>query len=282
MDEKLVITYDTGLDVDPEIVKEYGIKCLPIILKMGATEVLDDGSVSPDDVIEYYKKEDDIVVALPPTVQDTFRFFTKFAHMGYTVIHIATSSKVSATYEYAVSAAENFNKIFVIDSKSYSVGGMPVVLKAAQMAKDGMPAEKIVEECRSLADKVRMYSLLTNLKYLHSDGRINIAQNLLLSVFGMSPSVAVEDGYFYVKKNYRGKLDKSSIKFIDDILKDAKNVDKSNFFLGHTGVSSGILEDCQKEIKQVSDFDNIMVTRCGCGITTFNGDGCLVLCWVEK
>ena len=282
MEEKIVITCDSGLDVDPEIVKKYGIKILPIILKMGVNESLDDGSVTPDDIIEYYQKEDDAVMTAPPTVQDTFRFFTKFAHMGYTVIHITTSAKVSAAFDYASSAAESFNKIHIIDSKGYSLGGMPVVLKAAQMAEAGETVEKIVAECKSLADRVRMHALVTNLKYMHSSGRINIGQSLLLSVFGMMPSVAVEDGYFYVKKNYRGKLEKSAIKFIDDIMKNAKGVDRSNFFLGHTGMSNEILESCRQEVNQVSDFDNIIVTRCGCGITTFNGNGCLVLCWVTK
>ena len=249
---------------------------------MGAEETPDDGSVTPDDIIQYFKKEDDLAVTAPPTVQDFFRFFTRFAHMGYTVIHISTSAKLSSAFDYANNAAENFGKIFVVDSKAYSIGGMPVVLKAAQMAAEGNTPENIVKTCSELASRVRMHVLISNLKYIHSGGHINIGQNLLLSVFGMMPTVSVEDGYFYVKKNYRGKLDKASSKFIDDILQDAKNVDKSNFFLGHTGIPSDVLESCQKEIKQVSDFDNITVTRCGCSTTTHYGDGGLLLCWVTK
>ena len=282
MEEKIVITYDSGLDVDPEIVKKYGIKKLPIILKLGANESLDDGSVSPDDIIEYFKKENDLVATAPPTVQDLFRFFTKFAHMGYTVIHISTSAKLSSSYDYAKSAAESFNKIHIIDSKAYSIGGMPIILKAAQMMEDGKSSEEIVKYCTSMADRVKMYVLISNLKYVHSSGRISVGQNLVLSVFGRMPTVAVEDGYFYVKKNYSGHLDKSSIKFIDDIMKNAKGVDRSNFFLGHTGIPNEILENCRQEVNQVSDFENIIVTRCGCSTTTHYGDGGLLLCWVTK
>ena len=282
MDEKIVVTYDSGLDIDPEIIKKYGVKKLPVIIKMGAIETLDDDSVTPDDIIEYFKKEDDLAVTAPPTVQDIFRFFTKFAHMGYTVIHISTSAKLSSAFDYASAAAENFNKIHIIDSKAYSIGGMPIVLKAAQMAAAGELAETIVKTCSEMANRIRMHVLISNLKYIHSGGHINIGQNLLLSVFGMMPTVSVEDGYFYVKKNYRGKLDKASIKFIDDVLKDAKIVERSHFFLGHTGIPSNILEDCRKEINQVSDFDSTIVTRCGCSTTTHYGDGGLLLCWVAK
>jgi len=282
VEEKIVITYDSGLDVDPEIVKKYGIKKLPVILKLGANESLDDGSVSPDDIIEYFKKENDLVATAPPTVQDLFRFFTKFAHMGYTVIHISTSAKLSSSYDYAKSAAESFNKIHIIDSKAYSIGGMPIILKAAQMMEDGKSSEEIVKYCTSMADRVKMYVLISNLKYVHSSGRISVGQNLVLSVFGRMPTVAVEDGYFYVKKNYSGHLDKSSIKFIDDIMKNAKGVDRSNFFLGHTGIPNEILENCRQEVNQVSDFENIIVTRCGCSTTTHYGDGGLLLCWVTK
>lgn len=282
MEEKIVITCDSGLDIDPEIIKKYDINLLPVVLKMGTNEFLDDGSMTPDDIIEYYQKEDDIVMTAPPTVQDTFRFFTKFAHMGYTVIHITASSKISAAFDYASSAAESFNKIHVIDSKSYSIGGMPVVLQAAQMAKAGETAEKIVAECKNLADRVKLCALVTSLKYLHSGGYINTGQSLSFPFFDMMPSIAIENGYFYVRKKYRGKFEKATIKFIDDMLKNVIGVDRSNFFLGHTGISSEMLENCRQEINQVSDFNNTIVTRCGCSITTFNGGRCLVLCWVSK
>ena len=281
MEEKIMITCDSGIDIDPELVKKYNIKVLPIRLKFGANEALDDGSVSPDDIIEFYEKENDFVITAPPTVQDIFRFFTKFSHMGYTVIHFATSAKISSGYEVAKSAAESFNKVHIIDSKSYSIGGMPIVLKAAQLAAEGTPSENIVKTCTELTDRVRMHLLLSNLKYMHSSGRINVGQNLMLSVLGMMPSASIEDGDFAVRKRYRGSLEKASVKFIDDLMKEAKNTDRSCFYLGHTGMDNAIIEECRKEVNQVSDFDNVLVTRCGCGVTSFNGTGCLIVCWVE-
>lgn len=282
MEEKIVITYDSGLDIDPETVEKYGIKKLPVVIKFGMNESLDDGSISPEEIIEYFNKENDLAITSPPTVQDLFRFFTKFSHMGYTVIHISTSAKLSSAFDYATSAAESFNKVHIIDSKAYSIGGMPIVLKAAEMAEKKSPVEDIVKTCKELADKVRMHVMIGNLKYTHSGGHINVGQNLLLSVFGMIPTVSVEDGYFYVKKNYRGKPDKASLKFIDDILKNAKNIQRDNFYLGHTGLSESIIEDCRKEINQVSEFDQIITIRCGCSTTTHYGDGGLLLAWVEN
>ncbi|MBR0485044.1 MAG: DegV family EDD domain-containing protein [Oscillospiraceae bacterium] len=282
MEEKIVVTYDSGLDVDPEVVKKYGIKKLPVIIKLGVNETLDDGSIEPDEIIEYFNQENDLAVTAPPTVQDIFRFFTKFAHMGYTVIHISTSSKLSSAFEYAQSAAESFNKIHIIDSKAYSIGGMPIIMKAAQMAEEGRRSEEIVEYCTNLANRVKMHVLIGNVKYVHTSGQISLGKNALLSMLGRIPSVSIEDGYFYVKKNYSSNLEKAAVKFIDDILKDARGLDRSHFYLGHTGVSNYVLEDCRKEVKQVSDFDNVVTMRCGCSTTTHYGDGSLLLAWVEK
>ena len=282
MEEKIVVTYDSGLDVDPEIVKKYNIKKLPVIIKLGVNETLDDGSIAPDEIIEYFKQENDLAVTAPPTVQDIFRFFTKFAHMGYTVIHISTSSKLSSSFEYAKSAAESFNKIHVIDSKAYSVGGMPIILKAAEMVEEGRRSEEIVEQCTNLANRIKMYILIGNVKYVHTSGQISFGKNALLSLLGRIPSVSIEDGYFYVQKNYPNNLEKAAIKFVDDILKDARGLDRSHFYLGHTGISDSILEDCRKEVNQVSDFDSIMTLRCGCSTTTHYGDSGLLLAWVEK
>lgn len=282
MEEKIIITYDSGLDVAPEIVKQYDIKKIPVILKMGANEALDDGSIEPADIIEYFKREKELAVTSPPSVQDFFRFFTKFTHMGYTVIHISSSSKLSLAYEYAKSASESFSKVHIIDSKGYSIGGMPIVLKASMMLKEGKSAEEIANYCQSMANRVNMHVLISNLDYIHSGGRINISQKLMLSAFGMVPSVSVEDGYFYVRKNYRGHLEKSSAKFTEDTLKNITGVDRKKFFLGHTGIPSSVLEVVKKEINQVYDFDEILVTQCGCSTTTHYGDGGLLLCWVNK
>ena len=282
MEEKIIIGYDGGFDIEPAIAKEYDIKKLPVTMRLGASETLDDGSIQPDDIIKYFEEEKDFAVIVPPTVQDTFRFFTKFVHMGYTVIYFTSSSKLAPSFEYASSAAESLNKVHVIDSKAYSIGGMPLVMKAAQMAKEGKSSAEIVDICKKMVSRIRMHVLIGNLNYVHSTGQINITQKLMLSVFGMMPSISIEDGYFYVKKNYRGHLDKASLKFADDLLKNIKGIERANCFIGHTGIENSIVQKFEKEVNALADFDNIYTFRCGCCTTTHYGDGGLVLCWVDQ
>ena len=282
MEEKIIITFDSGLDVDAETIQKYNLKRLPVTIKTGNEQTLDDGSVKPDDIVDYFKKTKDLVTTLPPTVQETFRFFTRYAHMGYTVIHFATSQKLSYAYDNAIAAAENFNKVHVIDSKAYTIGIMPLITKAAEMVQEGKSSDEIIKYCTAMTERIRMHVIIENLDFIHSGGRINVAQKLMLSVFGRIPTIAIEDGYFYTKKSYGGKLEKSAVKAVEDMLKVTKGIERKMAYLGHTGVNDTIIESCKKEMEQLGDFENIHIQRCGASTTTHYGDGGIVVCWVEK
>lgn len=282
MEEQILITYDNGLDISPEFVKKYDLKMIPVHLKVGGDEVLDDGSIKPEEVVDYFYKNKQLIMTSAPTTQEIFRFFTKYAHLGYTIIHFTCSSKLSYSYDNAIAAAENFNKVHVIDSKAYAIGGMPLVAKASQMAKEGKSAKEIIDYCTEMTKRIKMHVIIGKLDFIHSDGRINVAQKMMLSLFGMMPTIDIEDGYFETQKSYRGKLEKVSIKAIDDIMKNIKGIERAHAYVGHTGVPSSIIEECRKEVMRLGDFEEVHTLQCGCSTTTHYGDSGILLCWVEK
>ena len=282
MEEKILITYDNGLDIAPEFVKKYDLKVLPVHLKMGEEDVLDEANIDPDEIVEYFRKYKQIVTTAPPTVQETFRFFTKYAHMGYTIIHFTSSMKLSYSYDNAVAAAESFNKVHIIDSKAYAIGGNPLLLKAAQMVQEGKSSQEIIDYCTEMTNRVRMHVVIGTLDFIHSDGRINVAQKLMLSVFGMMPTIAIEDGYFYTQKSYRGKIDKVGIKAVEDIMKNIKGIERAHAYIGHTGIAPSVLEECKKQVEKLGDFEEVHTIHCGCSTTTHYGNSGLLICWVDK
>ncbi len=284
MEEKIVITCDSAMDLSPELVKEYNIKILPMIVKMDGQDFLDIEEASPDDILGYHDRTDDLAVTAAPSMQDAFRFFTRFVHMGYTVIHFALSSGLSTAYANAVAAAESFQKVHVIDSKTASVAGGLLVMRAAEMLREGNSAEQIIAECKSIIPRLQEPFLVDNIEFLYKGGRISALSNFVAGLLNVKPSLYVEqsDGTLKAGKRYMGKFDGVSQKFLRESMANTRGMYKKHLMIGHTGLSNGFLEECKSTLQQIADFDQIHIIRAGSTITSHLGKSALILAWYNK
>lgn len=284
MEEKVVITCDSAMDLSPELVKEYNIKVLPMVVKMGSEEYLDIEEVMPDDILDFHDKTGDLAVTAAPSMQQAFRFFTRFVHMGYTVIHFSMSSGMSASYANAVAAAESFERVHVIDSKTASVAGGLLVLTAAEMLRQGNTSEQIIQECKEIIPKLQEPFLIDEMEFLVKGGRASTLAGFMAGLFNIKPSLYVQqsDGTIQTGKKYRGKFEGSAPKFIRDSIEANRSMNRKHLIIGHTGLSSSFLENCKTEIQQLTDIDQIHIIRAGSTITSHLGKNALILTWISK
>lgn len=284
MEEKVVITCDSALDLTPELAKDYNIKILPMVVKMGSDEFLDIEEASPDDILDYHDRTGELAVTSAPSVQHAFRFFTKFVHMGYTVIHFCLSSGLSSSYDNAASAAESFEKVTVIDSKTASVAGGLLVITAAEMLRKGKSSEEIIQKCNDMTKRLQEPFLIDEMEFLYKGGRASALSAFAAGILKIKPSLYVyqNDGTLKVGKKYMGKFDSSAPKFIHDSLSDSKSIDRAHFMIGHTGLSPDFLEDCKTAVQQLADVEQIHIVRAGSTITSHLGERALILAWATK
>lgn len=284
MEEKIIISCDSAMDLSPELIKEYNIKVLPIIVKMGSEEYLDIEEVTPDDILDFNEKTEDIASTVDPSMQQAFRFFTRFVHMGYTVIHFTLSSGLSTGYANAVAAAESFERVHVIDSKTACVAGGLLVMMAAEMLREGKTAEQIIQESKELIPKLQEPFLVDDIQTLYKGGRISALSSFVAGMLKVKPSLYVDntDGMLKAGKRYMGKFESVVPKFIHDNVGNSKGINKKRLMIGHTGLSSSLLENCKTEIQQLTDIDEIYIIRAGSTITCHLGKNALVLAWVSK
>ena len=272
------------MDLSPELIKEYNIKVLPLNIKMGSNEYLDIEEASPDDIFAYYERTDDLAVTAAPTMQQAFRFFTRFVHMGYTVIHFAMSSGLSTSYANASAAAESFQKVTVIDSKTASVAGGLLVLTAAEMLREGRTSEEIIKESQNISERLKEPFLIDEMEFLYKGGRASMLSTFMAGLLKIKPSLYVQnsDGTLQVGKKYMGRFESSAPKFIMESLGNARNMHKKHIMIGHTGLTNDFLEDCKSQIQQLADFEQIHIIRAGCTITSHLGKNALILAWYTK
>lgn len=187
------ILIDSASDINLNEAKALGIELISIVINFGEDEYFDGENLLPE---QFYEKLSGGVC--PQTSQiNPFRFkekFKKFTKLGYEVIVITLSSKLSGTYQSALQAAEDFKNVFVIDSTTACIGERLLCLYTIELVKKGLPAKEIADELETAKKKINVTAIVDTLEYLKRGGRISSSVAFVGSVLSIKPIIGVIDG----------------------------------------------------------------------------------------
>ena len=139
------ITADSTCDLSEELVKKYDIEILPLYIVKDGKSYKDGVEITPSDIFEHVKAGGALTSTAAVNVADYIDAFTPLSKEYDAVIHIDISADFSSCYQNACIAAENFDNVYIIDSRNLSTGSGLVVLRAAEMAQAGENPEDIVK-----------------------------------------------------------------------------------------------------------------------------------------
>jgi len=283
MEEKIIITCDSGIDMSEKLLKKYNIRLLPLVIHMGNEEYLDFEEAKPDDILKFHDDTGQLASTSAPTVEHSFRFFTRLVHMGYTVIHFSMSSGMSSAYDNAKTAAETFERVHVIDTLTASAGGTLLVIAAAEMLEEGKSSEEIIKKCKELIPLVEVPFMVHDMEFLYKGGRASFLANFLANIFNLKPSLYIDkDGRIVAGKKYSGKFEAIVPKMINDYFGNSSVINKKRLIIAHTGLSDEFLQSCKNEVSKHVEFKEIEILHAGCTITSHLGGGALVFSWADN
>lgn len=271
---RTIISTDSPADVPAEIRERYDIRVIPLHIILD-DDCFDDGvNIQPDDLYAFYKKTGRLPKTSAVSVAEYTDFFKELTQDGSSVVHISFSSALSATHQNARLAAEDFDNVYIVDSKSLSTGIALLAIKAAQLAQDGLDAKTIAHEMEYKREKVVTTFILDKLEFLYKGGRCSGVAMLGANVLGIKPSIVMADGKLQVGKKYRGKLENCQMQYVRDLLEQyAGRIDTDRAFLSRTaGVSDEQMKALQKEIHKTLKFKEYIVSTVGCTITSHCGE----------
>ena len=190
---KLMI--DSASDITKKEAEELGITLISMIVGFGEEEYFDGVDLWPEQFYEKLIESDE----LPNTSQITaYRFEKEYKRLtanGDELVVIVISSKLSATYESAKSAAQNFDgKVFVVDSFSACIGERLLALYALRLIKDGFSGAEIKEKLDEAKGKINVMAMVNTLEYLKKGGRVSPAVAFAGELLSIKPVVALLDG----------------------------------------------------------------------------------------
>lgn len=282
MTSNIVISSDSTCDLSPELRERYNISIIPLGVTLGDKTYFDGVDITPDDIYAHHNKTGELPKTTAANVGDCIDYFKPFADAGKTVIHLALSSEFSSTYNNACLAASEFENIYVIDSRNLSTGNGLLVLAAAEMADQGIPAEKIVEKITAMTACVDASFVIDDLEYLHKGGRCSALAMMGANLLKLKPCIEVKNGKMGVGKKYRGKYAGVLKEYVAERLADIDNIESGRIFVTHAGVDEEIVNAVAAQVKETGHFKEVLVTRAGCTISSHCGASTLGILFIRK
>lgn len=281
MAEKVIITSDSTTDLSPELREKYNIQIMPLVVSLNDVNHLDGVDITPEDIYRNYAANKTLPKTAAVNPADCAEFFRQFTEQGYSVVHFTISSEMSSTYQNSVIAAEDFENVYVVDTRNLSTGGGLLVIHAAELAQRGLRAGMIAEECRRLAPCVDASFVIDSLEFLNKGGRCSTLALLGANLMSFKPCIIVKDGGMTVGKKYRGKYDAVLLKYIEDRVGDGSDIIKDHVFITHAGCDPEIVEACVAKLKSLGDYPNIHITRAGCTVSSHCGRNTLGILFIR-
>lgn len=282
MNKKVLIASDSTCDLSEELIERYGIKILPLGVNLGETLYSDGVDITPDDIYAHYAKTGELPKTSAVNMADFADFFEKYTGEGYSIVLFTISASMSSTFNNARMAAEDFEDVYVIDSKNLSTGSGLLVCAAGDMAAEGKSAAEIAEAVSEMRDRVSASFVIDDLEFLHKGGRCSALAAFGANVLKLKPCITVADGKMGVSKKYRGKYDATLKTYVADQLGDGTGIEKKRVFVTHAGCDREIYESCLEQVKALGIFDEVLLTRAGCTVSSHCGRNTLGVLFIRE
>lgn len=152
------IITDSGSDISQSEASKLGITVIPLKVRFNDIEYIDDVTITNEEFFNRLVESDE----LPKTSQLTPFDYTNVFDMidkNDKAIVICLSGNLSGTYNSAFVASNDYDNIYVIDSKNVTIGQRLLVLRALELTKKYNNIDEILNILETEKKKIRLVAL---------------------------------------------------------------------------------------------------------------------------
>ena len=279
---KIKITSDSTCDLSREQIAKYGIHVMPLAVAMGENNYRDGVDITPEQIYAHVAKGGDLPKTAANNIAEYAEVFGKYAAEYDAVIHLNISSDFSSCHQNACVAAEDFENVYVVDSRNLSTGHGLLVIRAYELAEEGKSGAEIAETLRGMADRVDASFILNQLEYLKKGGRCSALTVLGANMLKLKPCIEVKDGKMGVGKKYRGNFEKCLKEYIVDRLSGRDDLELDRVFVTHSGISKELVDLAVNTVRELQPFKEISSTQAGCTVSSHCGPDTIGVLYIHK
>ena len=273
---RIRISADSTCDLSPELIERYGVAITPLYIRLGDKDLRDSIEVTREDIFRYVEQTRKIPKTAAVNVGDYAAFFNRTKEEGYDgVVHFTISSDMSSCYQNARLAAEGFENVFIVDSRTLSTGIGHLVLDACELRDEGKSAEEIFEIVEQRKEKLDVSFVLDTLRYLALGGRCNSLLAFGANLLNIKPSIQVRAGVMCVDKKYRCSFERAVVRYVNDKLADHDSLNLRRIFITDSGVNDEVFNAVKDAVLKNAPFAEVHHTRAGCTVSSHCGPNCI-------
>ncbi len=191
---KVAIVTDSAVTIPSELIQEYGIHVVPLLLHLDGSTYTDTIDIrTADELFQLVKESSYFPTTSAPTPGEYIKLYRQLSDKVDSILTITISSNVSMCFNSACQAREKVRSeypdinIEVFDSK-ITVGAMGlIVIAAARAAASGQDMAAVVKVAEDIKSKVNMLFMMDTLYYLARSGRISRAKAMAGNMLSMKP-----------------------------------------------------------------------------------------------
>lgn len=284
MNKKVIISADSTCDLPKEILDKYGIINTPLHIVLGEKTYEDLVNITPDEIYANFDKTGQLPKTSAVNMQEYIDKFKPYIDQGCEVVHFNIGSALSTSHQQCKLAAKELDGIYPVDSCSLSSGTGLLAIEAAIMAQQGLSAAEIAEKTQAMTKKIHCHFIVDKLNYLHAGGRCSSVALLGANLLNIKPCIEVNnaDGSMTVGKKYRGKLSKVLNQYVNEKFDECKNISKKRAFVTHAGIPQETLQELYSLVKDKNYFDEILIARASCTISSHCGPYTMGFIFMEE
>lgn len=259
---------------------------LPLSVTFGQTTYEDGVDLSHQRFYELLVEGDD----LPMTGQvNPYAFeqaISSAREAGEEVVVITLSGKLSGTNASAMTAAAAFEDgVYVVDSKSVTVGERILVDYALRLVGEGLGAADIACALEQAREDIHVVGLLDTLEFLRRGGRIPASAAALGKLLSIKPVITITDGVVELLGKARGS--KNGRNLLTQQVEAAGGIDFSMpIELTYAGLDDALLRKYVEDSRHIweghVELDDLPVHTVGATIGTHVGPGAIALAFFKR
>lgn len=279
------IVADSGCDLPYSFLQERHISFLPLIVHLNETDYEDFATIDPKQVYDAMRKGE-VAKTSQASPLKMKELFTELAKSGRPAIYVAFSSQLSGTYQTAMMIREEVLEQYpefqltIIDSKCASLGLGLVVIKASELAQQGMPYEQLCETVSAYCQHMEHIFTVDDLEFLARGGRISKTSAFVGGLLNIKPLLHVEDGKLIPLEKIRGR--KKVLKRMIELMEERGDDLQKQVI----GISHGDDEEAALELKRMIEekfgCTRFYISQIGGAIGAHAGPGTLALFFLNE
>lgn len=242
------IVTDSSADITQAEAKSLGITVMPLTINFGEQSYRDGVDILTEEFYSRLATEDILPTTSQANPLQYEKIFSQAKMQGDTIILLPISRKISGSHNCAMLAKQqgHYDNVYIVDTLC-TVSYLRILVLEALAKKDTMPAQQLVEHLEQLRKRIKLYSVVDTLDYLHRGGRVSKTAATVGTMLSIKPIISIVEGEIKVVAKAIGV--KNGITWLTKKLHNAKLDSNYPVIFGYAGTKTRAIELIDKAIE---------------------------------